>query len=173
MNTFPQKAALAAALLALALAASSCNTATATGVATSVLNQMNTPTGGGAKEMPRVTVTGRVLGPNGKAPGRQLPVHACRNGLQVMRHQYMNKTMLYRCPNSPGNSRGVVNKEGVLDFQGQAGSTYDFIIWATDLEPLIVRNVRAPGDIGTVRIKGYNKTLRQVEYTHRKDLSPL
>jgi len=174
VNITIKSAALAAALLGLVLGASSCNTSTA-GLASSVLGQLNKPAGstGAALQSPAEGhVTGRVVGPDGKITGKQMQVHTCLNGLDVMRHPGMKTTMLFKCREGLGGM-GYVTSEGALNFQGPVGRSYDIIVWMSGYEPLIVRGITVPGDLGTIKIKGYNKTLQQVNHTTRDDLSPL
>ena len=173
-NIIIKRAALAAAILGLAIGASSCNTSTA-GLASSVLGQLNRPAGsaGAASQSPpQGHVTGRVVGPDGKITGKQMQVHTCLSGLDVMRHSGIQKTMLFKCREGLGGT-GYVTNEGVLDFQGPVGRSYDIIIWTSGYEPLILRGLTVPGNIGTIKIKGYNKTLQQVLHTTRDDLSPM
>ena len=57
---------------------------------------------------------------------------------------------------------------GNVTIPGQAGQTYDVILWLKGYEPVVVKNVTCPANIGTQQSSGKNETLREIFEDHRR-----
>ena len=67
-----------------------------------------------------------------------------------------------------GISSGRVDDNGNVTIPGQAGQTYDVILWLKGYEPVVVKNVTCPANIGTQQSSGKNETLREIFEDHRR-----
>ena len=67
-----------------------------------------------------------------------------------------------------GISSGRVDDNGNVTIPGQAGQTYDIILWLKGYEPVVVKNVTCPANIGTQQSSGKNETLREIFEDHRR-----
>ncbi len=64
--------------------------------------------------------------------------------------------------NAVGN--GSFYGEGRIDVLAPDGKPWDICIWAKGYEPLLIRNVTAPSDLGTVKLSGPNTELEELPH---------
>ena len=67
-----------------------------------------------------------------------------------------------------GIATGHVDDEGNVSVPGQVGQTYDIILWLKGFEPVVVKNVTCPANLGTQQSSGKNETLREIFEDHRR-----
>ena len=61
-------------------------------------------------------------------------------------------------------ANGSFYGEGRIDVLAPHEKTWDICIWAKGYEPLLIRNVTAPSDLGTVKLTGPNQELEEVHH---------
>ena len=64
-------------------------------------------------------------------------------------------------------ANGFFYGEGRIDVFAPHEKQWDICIWAKGYEPLIIRNVTAPSDLGTVTLSGPNSELEELLHTHK------
>ena len=64
--------------------------------------------------------------------------------------------------NAVGN--GTFYGEGRIDVLAPDGKQWDICIWAKGYEPLLIRNVTPPADLGTVQLSGPNTELEELPH---------
>ena len=57
--------------------------------------------------------------------------------------------------------------EGRVDVLAPDGKKWDICIWAKGYEPLLIRDVEAPADLGTVQLAGANADLEELPHTFK------
>ncbi|MBO4336414.1 MAG: hypothetical protein J5846_11400 [Desulfovibrio sp.] len=62
-------------------------------------------------------------------------------------------------------SHGTFYGKGRIDVLAPHGKPWDICIWAKGYEPLLIRNVTAPMDLGTVKLTGTNTELEELPHT--------
>ena len=67
--------------------------------------------------------------------------------------------------NAVGN--GTFYGEGRVDVLAPHGRQWDICIWAKGYEPLLIRNVTAPTDLGTLKLAGPNTELEELPHTQK------
>ena len=65
--------------------------------------------------------------------------------------------------NAVGN--GSFYGEGRIDVLVPDGKPWDICIWAKGFEPLLIRNVTSPADLGTLKLAGPNTELEELPHT--------
>ena len=65
--------------------------------------------------------------------------------------------------NAVGN--GTFYGEGRIDVLVPDGKPWDICIWAKGFEPLLIRNVTSPADLGTLKLAGPNTELEELPHT--------
>ncbi len=64
-------------------------------------------------------------------------------------------------------ANGTFYGEGRIDVLAPKDKQMDICIWAKGYEPLLIRNVTAPLDLGTVKISGTNSDLEELPHIHK------
>ncbi len=62
-------------------------------------------------------------------------------------------------------SNGTFYGEGRVDVLAPDGKPWDICIWAKGYEPLLIRNVTSPADLGTLKLAGPNTELEELPHT--------
>ena len=107
--------------------------------------------------------TGKFIGPDG-APMKRAQAIFALSPLAIEKQD----VRWFLKPARLGISSGRVDDNGNVTIPGQAGQTYDVILWLKGYEPVVVKNVTCPANIGTQQSSGKNETLREIFEDHRR-----
>ena len=95
-----------------------------------------------------------------------IPVPSSGYGAKI--HSCISILHWFLKPARLGISSGRVDDNGNVTIPGQAGQTYDIILWLKGYEPVVVKNVTCPANIGTQQSSGKNETLLEIFEDHRR-----
>ena len=109
------------------------------------------------------SISGKFIGPDG-APMKRAQAIFALSPLAIEKQD----VRWFLKPARLGISSGRVDDNGNVTIPGQAGQTYDIILWLKGYEPVVVKNVTCPANIGTQQSSGKNETLREIFEDHRR-----
>ena len=108
-------------------------------------------------------IIGKFIGPDG-APMKRAQAIFALSPLAIEKQD----VRWFLKPARLGIATGHVDEEGNVSIPGQVGQTYDVILWLKGFEPVVVKNVTCPANIGTQQSSGKNETLREIFEDHRR-----
>lgn len=109
------------------------------------------------------TITGKFIGPNGEPMKRAQAIFA----LAPVAIEKQDVRWFLK-PSHLGIATGHVDDNGNVEVRGEVGKTYDIILWLKGYEPVVLRNITCPANIGTQKSPGVNGTLREIFEDHRR-----
>ena len=108
-------------------------------------------------------ILGKFIGPDG-APMKRAQAIFALSPLAIEKQD----VRWFLKPARLGIATGHVDDEGNVSVPGQVGQTYDIILWLKGYEPVVVKIVTCPANIGTLQSSGKNETLREIFEDHRR-----
>lgn len=108
-------------------------------------------------------IIGKFIGPDG-APMKRAQAIFALSPLAIEKQD----VRWFLKPARLGIATGHVDEEGNVSIPGQVGQTYDVILWLKGFEPVVVKNVTCPANLGTQQSSGKNETLREIFEDHRR-----
>ena len=108
-------------------------------------------------------IIGKFIGPDG-APMKRAQAIFALAPLAIEKQD----VRWFLKPARLGIATGHVDDEGNVSIPGQVGQTYDVILWLKGFEPVVVKNVTCPANLGTQQSTGKNETLREIFEDHRR-----
>ena len=108
-------------------------------------------------------ITGKFIGPDGSPMKRAQAIFAL-SPLAIEKQD----VRWFLKPARLGIASGNVDDEGNVKIPGDPGKTYDIILWLRGYEPVVLKNVTCPADIGVQKSPGTNGTLREIFEDHRR-----
>ena len=108
-------------------------------------------------------IIGKFIGPDG-APMKRAQAIFALAPLAIEKQD----VRWFLKPARLGIATGHVDDNGNVSVPGQVGQTYDIILWLRGFEPVVVKNVTCPANIGTLQSSGKNETLREIFEDHRR-----
>ena len=104
-------------------------------------------------------VKGKILTPDGK-PFE--PAHTERPLITFGEKLEVTKQSAERWFVSNAAGLGQLYVDGNMDLRAPADKSWDILIWSKGYEPVLVRGVRSPADLGTIRFPARNDALKEV-----------
>ena len=109
------------------------------------------------------SISGKFIGPDGAPMKRAQAIFA----LSPMAIDKQDVRWFLK-PARLGIATGNVDDNGIVQIPGQVGQTYDIILWLKGYEPVVLKNITCPANIGTQQSSGKNETLREIFEDHRR-----